>query len=69
MASPLRRRWLKPVVFLACLAPLALMLANGLRGELGANPEQQRLFERAADGVVIRQGVCAHLNRLLDVRH
>jgi sulfoxide reductase heme-binding subunit YedZ len=38
MASPLRSRWSKPVVFLLCLAPLALGVANGLRGELGANP-------------------------------
>ena len=38
MSSTLRSRWLKPAVFLASLAPLALLLANGLRGELGANP-------------------------------
>jgi sulfoxide reductase heme-binding subunit YedZ len=38
MATPLRSRWSKPVVFFLCLVPLALGLANGLRGELGANP-------------------------------
>ena len=38
MPSALRSRWLKPAVFLACLTPLALLLANGLRGDLGANP-------------------------------
>ena len=38
MPSPLRSRWLKPAVFLACLTPLALLLANGIRGNLGANP-------------------------------
>jgi sulfoxide reductase heme-binding subunit YedZ len=38
MASPLRSRWSKPIVFLLCLAPIAMLLANGLRGELGANP-------------------------------
>ena len=38
MASPLRSRWSKPVVFFLCLAPLAWGLANGLRGELDANP-------------------------------
>lgn len=38
MASRLRSRWSKPVVFLLCLVPLGWGLANGLRGELGANP-------------------------------
>ncbi len=31
-------RWLKPLVFLACLAPLALLAWKGLHDQLGANP-------------------------------
>src|SRR5579872_1698947 len=31
-------RWLKPVVFLACLTPLASLVWRGLHGGLGANP-------------------------------
>jgi methionine sulfoxide reductase heme-binding subunit len=31
-------RWLKPVIFLACLAPLANLVWRGLHAELGANP-------------------------------
>ncbi|HYP07989.1 MAG TPA: protein-methionine-sulfoxide reductase heme-binding subunit MsrQ [Bryobacteraceae bacterium] len=38
MASVLRARWVKPVVFALCLLPLALLLVNGVRGELTANP-------------------------------
>jgi methionine sulfoxide reductase heme-binding subunit len=38
MPSLLRRGWMKPVVFLCCLVPLALLVVNGLRGELTANP-------------------------------
>jgi sulfoxide reductase heme-binding subunit YedZ len=38
MASALRSRWTKPAVFVLCLLPLVLMIVNGLRGELGANP-------------------------------
>ena len=38
MRSPLRSRWCKLAVFLACLVPLAMLIANGVRGELGANP-------------------------------
>ncbi|WP_127478085.1 sulfite oxidase heme-binding subunit YedZ [Sulfurivermis fontis] len=34
----LSERWLKRVVFLLCLTPLAWLLALALRGELGANP-------------------------------
>jgi len=30
--------WLKPAVFLGSLTPLAVMIARGARGELGANP-------------------------------
>lgn len=33
-----RRRVFKPVVWLACLTPAALLLYNGFQGELGANP-------------------------------
>lgn len=38
MPLPLKNRWLKPLVFLACLLPVALLLYHGLRDELGANP-------------------------------
>lgn len=38
MPSPLRSRWLKPAVFLVCLAPLASLVVNGIHGNLGANP-------------------------------
>jgi len=31
-------RYLKPVIFLACLVPLALLVWRGLHGSLGANP-------------------------------
>jgi sulfoxide reductase heme-binding subunit YedZ len=31
-------RWLKPVVFLACLAPLGSLVWHGFHGSLGANP-------------------------------
>jgi methionine sulfoxide reductase heme-binding subunit len=36
--TQLVRRVLKPVVFLACLAPAAWLLSRALRGELGVNP-------------------------------
>ena len=38
MAAVLRARWLKTLVFLLCLAPLALLVVNGYRGALTANP-------------------------------
>ncbi len=31
-------RWLKPVIFLACLAPLANLVWRGFHAQLGANP-------------------------------
>jgi sulfoxide reductase heme-binding subunit YedZ len=31
-------RWLKPVIFLVCLAPLGTLVWRGLHAELGANP-------------------------------
>jgi len=31
-------RWLKPIVFLACLVPLALLAWKAYTGNLGANP-------------------------------
>lgn len=34
----MRRRLVKPLVFVLCLAPLAWLAARGLMGELGANP-------------------------------
>lgn len=34
----LRGRFLKPIVFVACLIPLALLVWNGVRDALGANP-------------------------------
>jgi sulfoxide reductase heme-binding subunit YedZ len=30
--------WLKPGVFIGCLVPLALMIVDGARGQLGADP-------------------------------
>jgi sulfoxide reductase heme-binding subunit YedZ len=33
-------RWLKPLVFVLCLAPLGRLLEKGIAGELGANPIQ-----------------------------
>ena len=33
-------RWLKPLVFVLCLAPLGRLLQKGLAGDLGANPIQ-----------------------------
>jgi methionine sulfoxide reductase heme-binding subunit len=38
MAAVLRARWVKTVVLLLCLLPLAMLVVNGYRGELGANP-------------------------------
>jgi sulfoxide reductase heme-binding subunit YedZ len=38
MQSPLRSRWLKIVVFFCCLIPLLLLILDGFRGELTANP-------------------------------
>src|ERR1039457_832304 len=31
-------RWLKPLLFLLCLAPLGWLLWRGWQGDLGANP-------------------------------
>ncbi len=36
--TQLVRRVIKPLVFAACFTPLALLLVNGFRGELGVNP-------------------------------
>ena len=38
MQSPWRARWVKPVVFVLSLVPLALLVINGFRGALTANP-------------------------------
>jgi methionine sulfoxide reductase heme-binding subunit len=38
MNSFLSRRWLKPVIFLLCLAPVAILMWRGFHDELGANP-------------------------------
>lgn len=38
MDGLLRRRWMKPAVFLLCLLPLVRLAAGALRDELGANP-------------------------------
>lgn len=38
MAAILRARWLKAVVFLLSLLPIASLVINGFRDELGANP-------------------------------
>jgi len=36
--TQLRRRVLKPAVWIACLAPITLLVVNAFRGELSANP-------------------------------
>lgn len=33
-----RNRWLKPVVFILCMGPFALLVVRALTGDLGANP-------------------------------
>jgi sulfoxide reductase heme-binding subunit YedZ len=38
MPVNLKRRWLKPLVFLVCLVPVAQLAVGFLRNELGANP-------------------------------
>src|SRR6476469_4957547 len=38
MQSMWRARWVKPVVFVICLVPLAILIVNGFRGALTANP-------------------------------
>jgi sulfoxide reductase heme-binding subunit YedZ len=38
MAQALRTRWAKAIVFACSLLPLAFLVVNGFRGELGANP-------------------------------
>jgi sulfoxide reductase heme-binding subunit YedZ len=38
MPSPLRSKWIKVVVFLASLSPLAILVARGLQDDLTANP-------------------------------
>jgi methionine sulfoxide reductase heme-binding subunit len=37
-STRLVRRVVKPIVFLGCLTPAGLLMANGFRGELGVNP-------------------------------
>ncbi len=38
MQPPRRNRWVKGVVFCACLLPLASLIVDGFRDKLGANP-------------------------------
>jgi len=38
MRSLIKSRWAKPVVWLACLSPAGLLIIQGLRNDLGANP-------------------------------
>lgn len=38
LLKPFVRRWLKPVVFLLCLVPLAALVARALTDDLSANP-------------------------------
>ncbi len=37
----MRNKFLKPIVFLASLVPLAVLIVNGLRQNLGANPIEE----------------------------
>lgn len=38
MQSILRKRWLKPLIFLCCLLPIVALIGQGLGSGLGANP-------------------------------
>jgi sulfoxide reductase heme-binding subunit YedZ len=38
MREFLKGRWSKPLVFLLCLVPIGVLISQGLRNELGANP-------------------------------
>jgi methionine sulfoxide reductase heme-binding subunit len=38
MRSLIKSRWAKPVVWLACLSPVALLIVKAMRNDLGANP-------------------------------
>jgi methionine sulfoxide reductase heme-binding subunit len=38
MPSPLRSKWLKVIVFIASLSPLAILVVRGLQDDLTANP-------------------------------
>jgi sulfoxide reductase heme-binding subunit YedZ len=38
LTKPFWRRWLKPLVFMLCLVPLAALIARGLTDDLSANP-------------------------------
>jgi len=49
---PRRRRWLKPAVFTGALVPLAAILWNAARGNLGANPIAEALNELGLTALV-----------------
>lgn len=38
MRALIKSRWAKPVVWLACLSPVALLIVKAMRNDLGANP-------------------------------
>jgi len=50
--APRRRRWLKPAVFAGALVPLAAILWNAARGNLGANPIAEALNELGLTALV-----------------
>jgi methionine sulfoxide reductase heme-binding subunit len=65
---PRRRRWLMPAVFTGALAPLAAILWNAARGNLGANPIAEALNELGLTALVflIASLACTPLREIFD---
>jgi sulfoxide reductase heme-binding subunit YedZ len=63
-----RRRWLRPAVFAGALAPLAAILVNAARGNLGANPIAEALNELGLTALVLLLGslACSPLREIFD---
>ncbi len=63
-----RRRWLKPAVFTGALAPLAAILWNAARGNLGANPIAEALNELGLTALVLLLAslACTPLREIFD---
>ena len=63
-----RRRWLRPAVFAGALAPLAAILFNAARGNLGANPIAEALNELGLTALVLLLGslACSPLREIFD---
>ncbi len=62
-----RRPWLKPAVFAGALAPLAAILWNAKRGNLGANPIAEALNELGLTALVflVASLACTPLREVL----